>query len=125
MKLLFRHKLYTYINYTVYAASMYPNPQVRENNVDSFLSEAIQRNRPRLVLLSSRDSPTLLYKLTAFSNQKVADFGFVSTHGDSKVLTRFGAHIGEKVLLVYKELYGPTSVNKVSVVRCSLLDVVS
>ena len=83
--------------------------------MESFLSEAIHRNRPRLVLLSPRDSPTLLYKLTAFSNQKMADFGLVSTRGESKVLKRFGAHTGEKALLVYKELYGPTSVSKVGV----------
>ena len=82
--------------------------------MDSFLSDAIARNRPRLVLFTPRDSPSLLYKLTAFAHQKTADFGFVTTvRGDEVLLQRFGVGTGEKRLAVLKEHHLPTSVMKV------------
>ncbi len=88
--------------------------QITESNVDSFLSEAIARNRPRLVLFTPRDSPSLLYKLTAFAHQRTADFGFVTTvRGDGVLLQRFGVRIGEKRLAVFKEYHLPTTVMKV------------
>ena len=40
----------------------------------------VQRNRPRVFLFSPKQAPSLLYNLTAFSYQKVADFAFVSTY---------------------------------------------
>ena len=84
--------------------------QVSDTTVaESFLSEVIRRNRPRVILFSPHRNPSLRYKLAAFAHQKVADCAFVSTHQtwlSQQVLARFEVHPGAKELLVFKEESG-------------------
>ena len=88
--------------------------------MDAFLSKAILANRPRLILFSPRQHPSLLYKLTAFTHRKTVDFGFVSTQAhwaSARVLDRFEVVTGEKRLVVFKENYSPVKVIKVGLLR--------
>ena len=84
--------------------------QVSDTTVaESFLSEVIRRNRPRVILFSPHRNPSLRYKLAAFAHKKVADCAFVSTHQawlSQQVLARFEVHPGAKELLVFKEESG-------------------
>ena len=75
-------------------------------SAESFLSEVIRRNRPRVIYFSPHRNPSLRYKLAAFAHQTVADCAFVSTHQswlNKDVLARFDVQVGEKELLVFKE----------------------
>ena len=88
--------------------------------MDTFLSKAILANRPRVILFSPRQHPSLLYKLTAFIHRKTVDFGFVSTHAhwaSVGVLSRFDVLTGEKQLAVFKENYSPVKIIKVGLLR--------
>ena len=77
--------------------------------MDTFLSNVIVRNRPRVVLFSPQAHPSLTVKLVALAKHTTADFGFVSTQqGASRAfLQRFGVTPREKQLLVFKEYHEP------------------
>ena len=96
--------------------------QLSSGNVHSFISGSIEANKPRLVLFSPHSHPSLLYKAVAFSNQPVAEFGFVSTEkatGKSlEVLEQFGVSWKMKKLMVFKEYPTPSVVVEVCVCVC-------
>ena len=73
---------------------------------ESFLSQVISRNRPRVILLSPHRYPSLRYRLAAFAHQKTADCAFISTHQswlNGQLLFRFKVQPGDKELLVFNE----------------------
>ncbi|CAI8008968.1 DnaJ homolog subfamily C member 16 [Geodia barretti] len=88
--------------------------ELTAEGVEAFITESISRNRPRLILFSPHPTPSLLYKAVAFSNQLVADFGFVVTDRPSGkglgVLQRYGVSQRSKKLLVFKEYPHPAAV---------------
>ena len=76
------------------------------DTAESFLSQVISRNRPRVILFSPHRNPSLRYQLAAFTHQKSVDCAFISTHQswlNRQLLTRFEVQPGEKELLVFKE----------------------
>ncbi len=84
--------------------------QLSPSSLEPFLSQAIARNRPRVILFSPRTNPSLLYKLTAFSHQRTIDFAFVSTDltrnpGNQLLLSRFGIWKSDRSLLAFKEYH--------------------
>ena len=94
------------------------NSQLTAESVERFTADSIARNRPRLILFSPHPQPSLLYKAVAFSNQPVADFGFVTTDklsGKSlAVLQRYSVSWRTKKLLVFKEYPRPSTTLEVS-----------
>ena len=91
--------------------------------MDTFLSNVIIRNRPRVVLFSPKPHPSLTVKLVALARHTTTDFGFVSTQqrGASRAfLRRFGVTPGEKQLLVFKEYQEPELSVEVSAWLCCL-----
>ena len=73
---------------------------------ESFLSQVISRNRPRVILFSPHRNPSVRYRLAAFAHQQSADCAFVSTHQtwlNRQLLSRFKVQPGAKELLVFKE----------------------
>ena len=91
--------------------------------MDTFLSNVIIRNRPRVVLFSPQAHPSLPVKLVALAKHTTADFGFVSTQrGASKAfLQRFGVAPREKQLLVFKEYQEAELSVEVSTWLCCLV----
>jgi hypothetical protein len=81
--------------------------ELTAQEVDSFIADAINRNKPRVILFSPHPQPSLLYKALAFSNQLVADFGFVTT--DKQNLSKFGVSQKSNKLLVFKEYPLPSA----------------
>ena len=85
------------------------NLTIQMSNVDaveSFLSQVISRNRPRVILFSPHRHPSLRYRLAAFAHQKTADCAFISTHQswlNRQLLSRFKVQPGDKELLVFNE----------------------
>ena len=76
------------------------------DTAESFLSQVISRNRPRVILFSPHRHPSLRYRLAAFAHQKTADCAFVSTHQswlNRQLLSRFKVQPGDKELLVFNE----------------------
>ena len=74
--------------------------------MESFLSQVISRNRPRVILFSPHRHPSLRYRLAAFAHQKTADCAFISTHQswlNRQLLSRFKVQPGDKELLVFNE----------------------
>ena len=82
-------------------------PQISDvAKAESFLSEVIRRNRPRAILFSPHQNPSLRYRLAAFAHQKSADCAFITTHKswlNEQLLAKFKVHAGAKALLVFKE----------------------
>lgn len=76
------------------------------DTAESFLSQVISRNRPRVILFSPHRNPSLRYRLAAFTHQKTADCAFISTHQswlNRQLLSRFKVQPGDKELLVFNE----------------------
>jgi hypothetical protein len=89
--------------------------QLTEANMETFLADAIPRNRPRVILFSRGPSPSLTYHLVAF-HLGTLDFAYASTGRglmDVAVVKRFGVAGGERRILVYKEGYVPVLVREV------------
>ena len=85
--------------------------------MDEFLSDAISRNRPRVILFSRSPTPSLIYHLTAFYLHRGPDFAHVPTvRGElgKGLERRFGVREGEKKLMVFKEDQDPVLVQPVS-----------
>ena len=103
----------------------FQSPQVNApSDMDTFLSNVIIRNRPRVVLFSPKPHPSLTVKLVALARHTTIDFGFVSTQqrGASRAfLRRFGVTPGEKQLLVFKEYQEPELSVEVSAWFCCLV----
>ena len=86
-----------------------PPPQLTDDHTaDLYLSEAISRNRPRLISVSPTP-PSLSFLLMAFSLRRSLDFAYVSTARETRgrdvgvavAGTRF--MVGEKKLMAFKE----------------------
>lgn len=76
------------------------------DTAESFLSQVISSNRPRVILFSPHRNPSVRYKLAAFANQRVASSAFVSTHQswlNRQLLSKFKVERGDKELLVFKD----------------------
>ncbi len=85
--------------------------------METFLADAIPRNRPRVVLLSRGPSPSLTYLLVALYLHQTLDFAYATTGrglAEEAVLKRFGVIGGERRILVYREDYNPIMEQKVS-----------
>lgn len=92
--------------------------------MDSFLSNAILRNRPRVVLFSRAPSPSLTYLLTALYLRKTLDFAYAPVgrgERDVALCTRFQVEEGERKLLVFKEDRAPVLVETVRIVQLFVL----
>ena len=91
------------------------------DTAESFLSQVINHNRPRVILFSPHRNPSVRYKLAAFSHQKTADCAFVSTHQswlNKQLLSRFKIQPGDKELLVFKEDSGSEPSMYLEVRKC-------
>ena len=74
--------------------------------MEQFLSDAVPRNRPRVILFSRSPTPSLVYHLAAFHLHGGLDFAYVPTERGEvggKMGQRFGVKVGEKKLMVFKE----------------------
>ena len=93
--------------YTVYVQNITCYVQISDvDTAESFLSQVISCNRPRVILFSPHRNPSVRYRLAALAHQKTADCAFVSTHQSQlnrQLLSRFRVEPGEKELLVFKE----------------------
>ena len=90
------------------------SPQLSSENIDSFIADSIELNRPRIILFSPHSQSSLLYKAVAFSNHAtVAGFGFATTERGSgssaEFLGRFNVSWGDKKLFIFKEYPIPSS----------------
>lgn len=91
--------------------------QLTESNAESFLQDAIARNRPRVVYCSRSPSPSLIYHVMALYLHDTLDFAYCSTgQGQMGVAIgrRLGIVAGERTLVVFKEDRVPTLVEQVS-----------
>jgi len=87
------------------------------SSFQKFISGAINRNRPRLVLFSHHSTQSLHLSLVAKKHCQFIDFGYVSLSGDSGVVISllFGIY-KQTTILVFKE---HSNIPVVSVKVCS------
>ena len=102
-----KHTCVSVHSYVPGSLSLFPHTQLSGSaDPDGFLSQAVARNRPRVLLFSQRETPSLLFKLTAFAHQSSADFAYVSTdpaHLGTAVSQRFHVLPRERRLMLFKE----------------------
>lgn len=84
--------------------------QLTDSNMETFLSDTIPRNRPRVLLFSRAPSPSLVYHLTALHFHGTLDFAYTPTERGKlggTVGGKFGVAEGERKLMVYREDSSP------------------
>ena len=73
-----------------------------------FVSKAIYRNRPRVIVCSSYSSPSLHVLLNAKKHRRFIDFGYVSVSDDSNdALSSLLELSSHTAILVFKEQSNP------------------
>lgn len=76
------------------------------SSLQQFISEAISRNRPRLIVCSSYSNPSLHLLMVAKKHCQFIDFGYISHSGDnSATLSHWlglPAHV-RTAIVVFKE----------------------